>query len=136
MQVIDTRGIADLHRFQHGKGAVPRFGLAYLLMRAQRLGDLLAVGHDGIERIFRILQYHGDALAAQRPTFFGGNRQEVDAAEIEPVGRHDTMRRRQPHDGAAGLRFAGTALPDDTKPLAAERERDTAPASMTPVRVG
>jgi hypothetical protein len=56
-------------------------------MRAQRLDDLRPTVMTGIERIFRVLQDHGDALAAQLAPFAGGGLEQVDAVEIEPFGR-------------------------------------------------
>ena len=87
MQVEDTGRIADLHRLQHGQRAVAGLGLADLLMRAQRLDDLAADAHHRVERIFRILQDHGDAFSAQRPAFARRRRQQIDAVEGELLGR-------------------------------------------------
>jgi hypothetical protein len=47
-------------------GAVSRLALADIFMRAQRLDDLSADAHHRVERIFRVLQDHGNAAAAQR----------------------------------------------------------------------
>ena len=95
-------------------------------MRAQRLDDLAADAHHRVERIFRILQDHGDAVAAQRPALARRDAEQVDAVEGELAGRHLGLRRRQAHDGAAGLRLARADLADDAEPLAAEREGDAA----------
>ena len=102
--------------------------LADVLMRAQRLDDLPADAHHRIERVFRILQDHGDAVAAQVAAQFrrrASSRSMPSKFELV-LAETTRVRRRQPHDRAAGLRLARAAFADDAQPLAAEREGNAA----------
>src|SRR5690606_5520553 len=74
-------------------------------------------------RIFRVLQDHGDAVAAQRPTFSFRDIDEIDAAELQLLRIDLTVFGCQAHDGAPGLRLTGTGFAHDAQPFAAERER-------------
>ena len=122
IEIEDAFGITDLHGGEHVERALAGLGLADRLVGAQRLDDLPADGHDRVQRVFRILQDHGYALAAQRAPLGFRGLEEVDAVEVQPFGIDDTVFGGQAHDGAAGLRLAGTALADDAEPFAAERE--------------
>src|SRR4029079_12516313 len=53
--------------------------------------------------------------------------EKIDAVEGEPARRDLARRRRQPENGAAGLRLAGARFADDAEPLAAKMEGDAAP---------
>ena len=83
MKVEDARGVADLHRPKHLQRPLARLGLGNFFMRAQRLDDLAADGHHRVERIFRILQDHGDAITTQRPALAGRRGEQFDAVEAE-----------------------------------------------------
>src|SRR5690606_12551777 len=52
--------------------------------------------------------------------------EEIDSVELQAFGIDDAVLGGEAHDGAAGLRLAGAAFPDDAQPLAAEREGDAA----------
>ncbi|MNF08324.1 hypothetical protein D3C80_2087190 [compost metagenome] len=82
-------------------------------MGTQRFHDLAADGHDRVQRIFRVLQDHGQALAAHEPPFLCRSTEKIDIAEAQHIGLDASAFRRQAHDGAAGLRFAGAGLADD-----------------------
>ena len=100
-------------------------GLArHVLVQDQRLADLPADGHDRIERGHRLLEDHGDLVAADAA--HGGlvEGDEVDA--VEPDGAADDAAGRigdQAHQGERGDALAAAGFADDGQRLAAlERE--------------
>ena len=95
-------------------------------MGLQRFGDLLADGHDRIERIFRVLQHHGDAATAQGAALTSRHIKKIDAIELKFPGSDLRMERRESHDGATGLGFARAGFANNTETLAAKLEADTA----------
>ena len=74
-------GVGDLHTPQHVQRPLPRFCLRYYLVGEQRLGDLIAQCKYGIERGHRLLEDHGDAVAAYLANFVFANPQQVAALE-------------------------------------------------------
>ncbi len=91
IEIEDTFGIADLHRFEHVERTLLRLGIADPLMGLQRFDDLAPDGHDRIERIFRILQDHRDPLTADRTTLLCRCRQEINIAKAKCIGRNLRM---------------------------------------------
>ncbi len=126
IEAEDASRIAHLDGLQHRKCLVACFRPARLAMRLIGLDDLLADGHDRIERIFRILHHHRDPSAAQGAQRALRGRQQIDSVERQPLGDDLAGGRREAQDGAAGLRFAGTRFTDDSETFPAEMERDPA----------
>ncbi|MCY1487977.1 hypothetical protein D9M68_216600 [compost metagenome] len=124
VEIVDTLRIADLHGREHVERPLPGFAAADTLMLPERLDDLPADAHDRVQRIFRVLQDHRDALAPEVPTDLWRCREQIDTVEGQLLGRHLRMARRQPHDRPARLRLAGAAFADDAEAFAAEREGD------------
>ena len=118
----DALRIAHLHGLQHGERLVAGLAAAGLGMGLIGLDDLLADGHDRVQRIFRVLHHHADAPAAQgaQRALRGG--EQVDPVEGEALGRHLAGGRGEAENGAARLRLAGARLAHDAEPLAAELE--------------
>src|SRR5690606_3460214 len=122
-QIEHPPGIADLHRREHVEGALACFPLRYFLMGAKRFDYLATDGHDRIQRIFRVLKDHGDALAAQGTPVPRRHAQKIHAVEGQCPGRNLCVRGRQAHNGPAGLRLARPRLAHYAQPLAPEKER-------------
>jgi hypothetical protein len=85
---VDSFRIADAHGCQHFQAALPRLRLRHAAIGAIGLGDLAADGHHGIEREFRILHHHGDALAADAAHLPVAGAQQVGALEVELARGH------------------------------------------------
>ncbi len=100
-----------------------------LLMKADRLRDLVADAMHRVERGHRLLKDHRDLVAADVADLLLGNRQQVfDDAGLAPqpdLAADDRARRRrgEAHDGEAGDALARARFPDKRQRLAlAERE--------------
>ena len=111
---------------QHLGRPLERGPVRQALVQDQGLADLPADGHDRVERGHRLLEDHGDLVAADRPHGVLVERDEVDAVEAhrsadDPSGRvGDEAQDRQGRDALAAAGFA-----DDRQRLAApERKRD------------
>jgi type IV pilus assembly protein PilE len=89
---------------------------------AQGLGNLRAHRHHRIECVLGILQHHRDAATAQAAALTLGAGEQIDARKAQALRRDLPARRRQTHDGAAGLALARTRFPHDAQALAPERE--------------
>ena len=59
------RRIGEPNAFAQAHGCVGRVDLRQTAVTAQRFGDLLADAHQWIEGGLRVLEHHGDLLAAQ-----------------------------------------------------------------------
>lgn len=79
---------------------------------------------DRVERHHRILEYHGDPLAAQLPHLFIRIFRDVGAVEDDPAAGNPAGFIEEPHDREAGHRLSGSGFSHKTKDLAAlHRER-------------
>ena len=96
-----ARGRGCARRASISSAACARRACAAAEMAAVRLGDLLADAHHRIEREFRVLQHHRDALAAQPAKAALVEAAQVDVAEAHLVGADAAGARHQPQDGAA-----------------------------------
>ena len=88
------------------------------LMHADRFGDLIADGEQRIQRCHRILQDHGDPLAAHVPHLAVGLAYQVLALEHHRAA--DDLRRGGQHaqDGQRQRALAGAGFADDAERLA------------------
>ena len=69
-------------------------------MDSQHLADLVADVHDRVERRRRLLEDHGDAVAAELAHLVVGQLQQVapvelDLAALDPAGRRDEPQDRE-----------------------------------------
>jgi hypothetical protein len=103
---IDPLRIADAHRLQHLQRTLPRLALATAGVQSMGLHDLRADGHHRVEREFRVLQDHGDALAADAAHLPFRQARELLPVEAEGPGRGFARLGHQPQDGPAGHRLA------------------------------
>ena len=124
--VLDASlGRGHAHLAQRLLGAVHRLAPARAFVQHEHLGDLLADRRQRIERRHRLLEDHGDALAAQAPQL--GCRRVLDLLAVE----HDLAageRQRpaqQAHDGQRGNALAAPEFAHQPERLAAaDLERD------------
>jgi hypothetical protein len=79
-------------------------------MEAQRLGDMGADRHHRIERRHRLLEDHGDAIAADRRHLALAERSEVATVEPDRPARHPARFLQEPHDGQCRHALAAAAL--------------------------
>src|SRR5262249_455645 len=114
--------LADVHGLEHLQRRAPGLARAAAQMGAVGLGDLLADGHHRIERVFRVLQDHGDALAAQLAKAAFAEAAQVDIAQSQFVRLGAAGVSDKAHDGPPGRGFARPALAHASQALAAERE--------------
>jgi hypothetical protein len=105
-------GLGDLHHAQHFHGALHRIGAAGLLVQLHRLGDLPAHGEHRVQRGHRLLEDHGDAVAANLAHLALAQLHQVGAAQ--PHGARVTPRRRghQPQDRQRGHALAAARFAD------------------------
>ena len=112
-------GIGDADLGEGVDGAGECGFSAELLVEFERLGELVADAHEGVERGHRILEDHRDALAADFQEFLLGSFEEIGAGEhggaaLDAAGWHGDEAKQ----GIAGDRFAGAGLADDPEGLA------------------
>src|SRR5690606_14756374 len=85
-----------------------------LLVQDQHFADLVANGVDRVERGHRLLEDHGDLLAAHTAHRLLGSLKQVLAGKADAAGlefsAHDIGK---PHDGQRGHGLAGAAFADD-----------------------
>ena len=88
-------GLGDADQLQHLDGPRQRAPVRHLLVQDQRLADLPADGHDRVERGHRLLEDHGDVVAADL-----AHGRLVEADEVAPVeldgAADDAAGRRRP----------------------------------------
>ena len=107
--------LGDPDQFQHFHRAVAGVVLAHPLVQAHRLGDLVAHGEDRIERGHRLLEDHGDLVAADLAHLFLVELGEVPplvtdlAADDAPRALLEELHHRQRGDALAAARFADQA---------------------------
>jgi hypothetical protein len=108
----------DAHGFQQSDGTLPRAGAAGAFVHADRLADLIADREQRVQRGHRVLQDHGDALAADAAHLAIGFIEQVVALEHHPPADDPRGRRQQAQDGQSQRAFAGSRLADDAEGFA------------------
>ncbi|MNT29676.1 hypothetical protein D3C72_1654290 [compost metagenome] len=101
-------GNADLVEQFHGTGTGGRRGQR--LVQPQRLHHLVADRVHGIERRHRLLEDHGDGVAAQRGHLPLGQRQQITSFQ-QDAATGLCRGRQQPQQGQRGGRLAAARLP-------------------------
>jgi len=127
--------LGNAHQLQHFGGPPHGRGAGQALVQDQRLADLAADGHDRVERGHRLLENHGNLVAAD-----GAHRRLIEPDQVDAV---ETCRaaddaagriRHQPQDRERRHALAATRLADDRQGLAAgERERHAVHGLHQPV---
>jgi hypothetical protein len=127
--------------FEGGEGALAGCGFGEIFVDEQRLHELIADPHVGIQGRHGVLENHRDALAADGTGLGGGAVEQIDAVEnggaaLDAAGG----RRDEAHDRVARDRFAGAGFADDSEGLAAfEREAHAVDGAIDPaagVKIG
>ncbi len=117
-------GLGNAHRLQRLDGVLPGLAARKIGVRFDRLDQLAPDRQHRVERGHRLLEDHGDAVAADRlhcPFVEAG---KVLAAEPDAAGGDAGGRlRQQPHDGKRGHRLARAGFAGDAQRFAA-RERE------------
>ena len=117
---MDTLGrIVDSDGIKHREGAAEGIATGNLFVNEKRLDELFADPQVGIERGHRILENHGDALAADRSGFRRRAVQEVHAVKHRGAAYNATRGlRNEAHDGVASNGLTGAGFADDAERLA------------------
>ena len=84
------------------RARAPRLTRRNPAMDARRFRNLLAHCHDGIERVFGILQHKRNARAANTAQLAGGGTKQINPIKIQLAGFHPCRGRQQAHNGAPG----------------------------------
>ena len=111
--------IGNLDQAQHLDGSLARPAGTEAFMDADGFGDLEADGLDRIERGHRLLEDHGDLVAAHRP--HGGFAELEQIAPFEQDFATDDageLRWQQPQQRQGGDAFAAAGLADHAQGLA------------------
>ena len=128
--------------FSSSRARAPGGGAAGALVHPDRLGHLVADGEQRVERGHRVLQDHGDALAAHAAHLGVGFLEQVLALEQHPAAGDAGGRRQEAQDGERQRALAGAGLADDAQRLAGvdatatHRRRRARPACPAPRRNG
>ena len=126
VEPVDPYRIVNLHRLKRSQSAPARLGTADPAVGTQCLDNLLADGHDRVERKLGILQHHGNTTATQRAPLLRRAMHQICALKSQALGRHPPFRRSQTKDGPPGLRLARTRLAHNAQALAPQLETNAA----------
>lgn len=110
--------VGDADAAQHVHGDRERGPLRHLVVDAVRLGDLVADRVEGVHRGERVLEDHGDLLAAPGPHPLLGQRVEVGAVEHDLAADPGAGLLEQAHQGLTRDGLAGSRLADEADGLA------------------
>ncbi len=104
---------------EHLDGAALGVGTGNAIVPADRLGQLIADGEDRIERTHRLLEDHGDALAADGAQLRGAGGQQILALEEDLAAEHARgWRRQQTEDREGRDALAAAGLADEAEDFA------------------
>jgi hypothetical protein len=112
-------GGGDAHPLQHLDGAGAGHRARHLVVEHHALGNLVAAGEHRVQRGHRLLEHHGDRLAADGPHLGAGEGQQVAAPEPD-MAADDAPGRclDQSQDGRGGHALAAARLAHDGQRLA------------------
>jgi hypothetical protein len=105
-----TLRIGDLHQPQHFDGRSARGPPVEMLMSPERFSDLRADGEHWIQRGHRLLEDHGDVLAAARTHLGFGQAQQVDTGKPHLPAGDSARWWDQAHQRQRGQRLAAARL--------------------------
>ena len=107
--------LGDAHQFEHLDGALFARFPAQFLMDVQYLGDLIPRPKDRVERGLRLLEDHGNTVAAHLHHLLLGGLDQVFALE-EDLAFHDFARHAdQAHDRKGGDAFPASRFADQSQ---------------------
>ena len=113
--------LRNAQQFEHGGRPPPPLGAARALVDADRFPDLLADREHRVEAGHRLLEDHGDAVAADAPHGRLVEGKEVRALEVDAApDRAGEALGQEPHHGERGHALAAARLSDDAQRLARE----------------
>lgn len=121
VRIVVIAASRDANHFQH----IARLFFGFLpgelrMVVADDLEDLLADGHNRVQRCHGILEDHRDLPTAHLAHFFFGQPQKIMSFVDNLAGNNFSGRmRNQSHDTARECRFACAGLADQTQGLAA-----------------
>src|SRR3990170_258941 len=106
--IVDAgAGLRDANHLQQLDGALGGGGAVHLEVQLQRLRELAADGEDGVQGGHRLLEDHGDLVAAYVPDLVLVHLEEVLAIEVDGAADDPARRHRdQAEDGERGDRLA------------------------------
>jgi hypothetical protein len=120
-------GRRDAHPLQHVDGGGAGGPGAEAAVAHQGLADLVADGEARIERGHRLLEDHGQPVAAQIEHLPLGQCAELAALEHDGAGDVGSGPGQKPHDGERGDALAAARLADDAeRPAGLDGEADAA----------
>ena len=130
-------GSGHAHQPQHLDRASARVFAREAAVQDQRFGDLMADGQHRIQRRHRLLEDHGNGVAANLAHLRLRQLEQVAALEDHPSADRSPRRRRdQAQNRQRRDALAAAGLADDGERLAAPTENDTpSTARTTPSRV-
>ena len=107
------RGLRQLHPLEQAQRLGAGGAGAQALVQAQWLGDLVADAVQRVQRRHRLLEHHGQTVAAQAAPVVLGQAQQLTAVEPDAAGRTGRFgqqaHQRQRGDALAAARFADQA---------------------------
>ena len=110
-------GVRHLHQVQRFDGSRKGLAPARLAVLAHRFGDLFADGQDRVERRQRLLEDHGDLIAAQILHLALVHGEKILAMDLDRASC-DTPLRVEAAERQRGHRFAAAGFADDAERFA------------------
>ena len=104
--------VGQLHELEHAQGAEPGFVGRDLAVQPDGLHDLGAHRVDRVQGRHRLLEDHGDFLAADRPDVRLVRPQQLLSGELDASG-HPAVARQQAQQGHRAGTLAGAGLAHD-----------------------
>ncbi len=109
-------GIRHHRLFELRQQAVEAFlaiAAAFLVVQQHGFRQLLADAHDGVQGAQRVLEHHGQLVAAQGVELFFRNLQQILAVVDDFARIHHGVARQNAHDSTGGDGLAGTGFTGD-----------------------
>ena len=111
--------VRNAHLLQTADGLSLRLGMVQLLVELDGLDNLLADLRGRVHAGHRILEDHGDLVAADLLHFLVGSLHDVVASQIDLAALNARRRHRvELHDGLSGNGLAAAGLANDSQNLA------------------
>jgi hypothetical protein len=110
-------GLRHPHQVEHFRGPLQGLVVAGAPVQLDRLGDLLAHRHRGIQRGQRILEDHADLVAADVAHVLVGEAADLLAVQLDAAAGDRPAGGQQLHDRQRGHRLAAPRLAHDAERL-------------------